>query len=273
MAITFQEGEAGKCCTRCNTWKLLPQFSKRNAGDGYQSHCKQCRSEHERQIRALFPQRSRWSKRKYRLKNSEKISTYRREFYYRNRQSALDYAKEYRKRHLARLANRERLYYITYQPYILDRRRRYYESHAEESRLYARQYWQKNKERVQEYQRRYRKENPGVIAAWRAANRDKLRASKHRRRARIRSAGPSFTAAQWAELKHQYNYTCLCCKRREPEIKLVPDHVIPLGPPGTGRIENIQPLCETCNKRKATKATDYRDAWWKQAHQSASDSE
>jgi len=42
----------------------------------------------------------------------------------------------------------------------------------------------------------------------------------------------SFTAQEWAELKRRYNYTCLRCGRREPEIKLTADHVVPISKGG-----------------------------------------
>jgi 5-methylcytosine-specific restriction endonuclease McrA len=82
------------------------------------------------------------------------------------------------------------------------------------------------------------------------------KATCHRRRAKQRSAGE-----QWAPLKERYNYTCLCCGRREPDIKLTPDHVIPLDDPGTGYISNIQPLCLSGNSTKGTRTIDYRPLW------------
>jgi 5-methylcytosine-specific restriction endonuclease McrA len=100
------------------------------------------------------------------------------------------------------------------------------------------------------YQREWRKNNP-----------NKVKAMRHRRRAKHRTSGESFTAVEWEMLKEYYNYTCLCCGRREPEIKLTPDHVIPLGPPGTGEIWNVQPLCLSCNSRKGAKTIDYRPVY------------
>lgn len=70
---------------------------------------------------------------------------------------------------------------------------------------------------------------------------------------RLKDGGYGHTFGDWELLKKQYGYTCPCCKRSEPEIKLTEDHIIPLSMGGSDLIENIQPLCLSCNVRKFTK--------------------
>lgn len=65
---------------------------------------------------------------------------------------------------------------------------------------------------------------------------------------------------EWEAIKHNQDYTCLCCGRKEPEIKLTRDHVLPLRQGGTNYAENIQGLCGECNSRKGAKHIDYRSA-------------
>lgn len=74
---------------------------------------------------------------------------------------------------------------------------------------------------------------------------------------RRRSAEGKHSYSEWETLKAQYNWTCPCCKKREPEIKLSVDHIIPLSKGGSNNIENIQPLCRLCNCKKNNKTIKY----------------
>jgi hypothetical protein len=73
----------------------------------------------------------------------------------------------------------------------------------------------------------------------------------------LNKQGLGHTFGEWELLKKQYNYTCPCCGKGEPEIKLTEDHIIPLIKGGSNLIENIQPLCLKCNMKKYTKIIKY----------------
>lgn len=120
--------------------------------------------------------------------------------------------------------------------------------------------------------REYRKSKPGrfptgksvsnFITQLNRRDRDKVkvqgRLDDSRRRARKVKAGGKITRQEWQELLERCNYTCLRCKRREPDIHLTIDHVIPISIGGLHVIDNVQPLCQSCNSVKYNKTIDYR---------------
>lgn len=81
-----------------------------------------------------------------------------------------------------------------------------------------------------------------------------------RRRARKVAAGGEFTTAEWNALVARHP-ACPMCRRVWSEIPSNPsggsvitaDHVVPLARGGTNDIDNIQPLCYSCNSKKGTK--------------------
>ena len=105
-----------------------------------------------------------------------------------------------------------------------------------------------NKERILEKLRVYRKKNLEIVRFW----------SRNRQNKKRNSLG-DHTFIEWNELKRKYNYTCLCCGKSEPEIKLTEDHIVPLSKGGSNYIDNIQPLCQVCNSTKNNKTIDFRN--------------
>lgn len=108
--------------------------------------------------------------------------------------------------------------------------------------------------------------------AWKLKNPDKIVATGHNRRARL-LAGGTFTAEEWSQLKAKHDFRCLCCRKFEPEIKLTPDHVLPVAKGGLNTIENIQPLCILCNQIKQARFMDFRKLYarFQEEGQSAAD--
>ena len=80
---------------------------------------------------------------------------------------------------------------------------------------------------------------------------------RRKRRVRKLNAKGSHTFGEWELLKKQYGHCCLSCGKCEPEIILTEDHIIPLSKGGSDYIENIQPLCRSCNCKKHTKIIKY----------------
>lgn len=81
--------------------------------------------------------------------------------------------------------------------------------------------------------------------------------NKRIRRERLKKFGGSHTQEEWNILKKRCNFSCLSCKKSEPKIKLTRDHIVSLSNGGSDNIENIQPLCNSCNAKKYTQTIKY----------------
>lgn len=85
---------------------------------------------------------------------------------------------------------------------------------------------------------------------------DNIEGAVYGRRKRLRKLkllNLTHTLGEWETLKAQYGFTCPSCQRSEPAITLTKDHVIPLRRGGSDLIENLQPLCHSCNSKKHMK--------------------
>lgn len=154
--------------------------------------------------------------------------------------------KRYRERVADVRAVKKRAWYQANRDASVKRRKERRRANLESERATVRERYKRNRKRVIQY-----------VRAWQIANADKRKAVLHRRRCQARNSG-RFSGDEWHALKAQYRFTCLCCEKKEPEIKLTPDHVIPLVSGGANTIDNIQPLCLHCNlvKNKKTRLLD-----------------
>lgn len=74
-------------------------------------------------------------------------------------------------------------------------------------------------------------------------------------RARKGGAIGTLSDNEWHELCQAYGNRCIACGRRQ---MLTPDHIIPISKGGTNYIDNIQPMCHSCNSAKRALVIDFR---------------
>ena len=93
---------------------------------------------------------------------------------------------------------------------------------------------------------------------------NKIYAESHRKRKNIKlEIGGWHTSEEFEKLKKEYGYMCPSCKKLEPLIKLTRDHITPIKEKGSDSIENIQPLCQSCNSIKHCKIIKYENTFRK----------
>lgn len=186
------------------------------------------------------------------------------EYYKSHRETVLAYQKQY----YAENKGRVDAYHDEYRKKNPDKVKRWSRVAQDKQNARDRENRKIYGDEIRAKERRYREENyerlraKSIVARriWREKNRDhvnaKSREYEHIRRARLESVGGSFSDSEWKSLLELYGNRCLCCGRID--VPLCADHVVPIAKGGTNTIDNIQPLCRSCNSRKHTKVVDYR---------------
>lgn len=226
-------GDVMKRCGDCKERKLLTEFHKdKNSKDGLNSRCKLCNSKRAKEWRLSNPEKAQERSRQYYQSNTEKILEAARKWQINNPEKAREKKLKWKVAH--REQNRQ----------IENNRRA---SDPEKARAKDKRYYESHKEDALKSGNKWRAKNPEKTAEY-----------HHARRARILEGGGTITAADFRWLKSVCNYACLCCGKKEPEIKLTLDHVVALARGGSNTIGNAQVLCGSCNARKSDKTIDYR---------------
>lgn len=216
-----------KRCRKCGEWKDKSEFAKSKKSDGVTYWCKKCFNAYMREWNKAHPRS--WATDKERERGQKRRLA--------NPGMNAKYASAWSKAHPDK---------------VREKSLRWRNSHLEEARAKWHEFiaslpigWDAERKRK-------------AYAANPEKAHEQGRVRNQRRRARVLGNGGTITKEEWNWLKEFYDYTCLCCGRREPEIKLTLDHVLPLTMGGKNVIENAQPLCQPCNSSKHNKHIDYR---------------
>ena len=183
-----------------------------------------------------------------------------RQYYERNRERVKEKARQWREANPERKkANRKREY-ANNREKAKAAAREWNKLNSERKKQSSRAWYNANKDKANEASKRWARQNRDKINTryrrWKQQKPEAVTAYTHQRRAKKIASGESFTATEWRALTEHYDNKCLCCGRTD--VKLTADHVIPLSKGGPSSIDNIQPLCASCNSSKNTKTIDYR---------------
>lgn len=177
-------------------------------------------------------ERMRIKQKEWRSKNQERVRDINRRSAEKNKDTKKDYLRKYRQ------ANIEK---------EKERNRKYKQLHRDKYRILSNEWNRANPEKARARNRAYQKRTL-----------DKAKKRVQKRRAIKNGQTEHFSEYEWKLLCQQYDHRCLKCGQQKP---LTADHVVPLGGSwnGSDTIDNIQPLCLSCNSSKGATYADYRN--------------
>jgi 5-methylcytosine-specific restriction endonuclease McrA len=133
------------------------------------------------------------------------------------------------------------------EPGFKDRIKQYQKDNPEIIKAAKEREYQKNRQAYIDRANRWAKNNPALISQIKR---------RYKAKRKVWEMSGSFTQDEWDALCEFYENKCLSCGRAD--VKLTVDHVVPLSKGGSNMIDNIQPLCGSCNSSKNAKTIDYR---------------
>jgi 5-methylcytosine-specific restriction endonuclease McrA len=162
-----------------------------------------------------------------------------------------EYDKIYRQNNLERERENDKKYYQNNKEKYKDYKRQHYEMNKETIIENQKQYYIQNKQYIFEYQKKYRKLNVVKISEQgKKYKKCHIEESNIRRQIYISkklSLPHTLTKELWKRIKQEFNYRCAYCGKLKP---LTQDHFIPLSKGGEYTINNIIPVCKSCNSSK-----------------------
>jgi 5-methylcytosine-specific restriction endonuclease McrA len=180
------------------------------------------------------------------MRHPERSEVQSREWYTLNLEYARAQSAAYYKAHATECIARTREWYRTHPEYYTSHRERYAQWHHK--------WYTANSEKAK-----------ALVRSWRRKHPEKGLEAVHRYRARLISAEGNFSIEEFDKLREEAGYECVYCGRSEGEIgKLVADHAIPLSRGGSNFIDNIVPICLSCNSSKGDKTIEEYLEWLEQ---------
>lgn len=190
----------------------------------------------------------------WRAANKKKLSAYSRAWEAKNKEHVAAKNKTYLALNRERVRANERARRARTKEKVKAYRAAHYALNKERLRAKVNAYRARNRDRINAKEKASRAANPQYKAqavartiAWVKANPERHLEHSNRRRALKIAAEGSHSLAEWAALQEKCGHRCACCGAAK---RLTRDHIVPLSRGGSDWIENIQPLCKSCNCAK-----------------------
>lgn len=172
---------------------------------------------------------------------------------------ACEAKKQYRQKHQHEIRESRKHYYRENPDKKREERKRWRERYPERWKDERRRWAKSNPQLKYAAIKRWRERNPEYFKQWRQENREKCRHYVASRRAAFLGAEGSHTLAEWLAVVAKHGGACAHCGCLG--VKLTRDHIVPLTRGGSNFIDNIQPLCFSCNSKKGNKLEEELKRW------------
>lgn len=227
-------------CQTCGQNKDIDCFSIRSDTLKPRKQCKDCYNSVRRPTRNAHRQEHREEEnikaKIWREKNPDLIKANSARYRQKYGEKIKNWLRQYRKEHPEKTKETAKKSYLSHREARIERAKEYNETQKSKPG-----FLEKMRQKSKESYKRWIEKNP-------LANRQR----NHRRRVSIKG---DFSAQEWIALCEKHNNRCLCCGEKKP---LEIDHILPVSKGGANTIDNLQPLCVSCNRSKGTKHIDYR---------------
>jgi 5-methylcytosine-specific restriction endonuclease McrA len=250
-----------KCTGPCG--RTLPAttefFHVRKASkDGFVSRCKICIRDYGKKYREDNKVEIADKKKRYQQENKDHIREYGKRYRQDNKDALAESKKRYAQDNKDYIREYKRLYFQNNKSRLRDLYRQYYQDHRERHNEYSKQYYLDNKDAVAKKKGQYAREHRNLFNEYNKKyyrtdrGRLAIRSNNHKRRARKKSSGGSYTPDQLIDQKKRQKNRCYWCGDKLGK-EWHADHVFPLSRGGTNDISNIVIACPNCNLSKGAK--------------------